>query len=107
MESATAGVISFPGQIMINPDPTGSHNFLIGLGSAFFNELIDGMKLNVTLIASNSLGSCSLLNSKSSNIICSGLIDLIVSNTTAFSIFALPMRAYDHRIMFAPVLFGP
>jgi hypothetical protein len=106
MQSAAAAIMSFPPQMMVNTNPTGVHDRILGSGGYFFNSLIEKMRLNVSLIDAASLGACrySLTTRRES---CEGIIGELATGSADFSIFPLPIMAYDHRIRDIPVLFGP
>ena len=106
MKSATAILVTFPPEIELNPNPTGFHDRLQGSAVEFYNMLIEGMKLNVSLMRGTSLGSCKF-DPVSKNTTCDGITEDLATGRADFALIPMSLSTYDPQIIDIPVRFGP
>lgn len=101
---AIGTLVEFPG-LEISTGPSRFRQPLKGFASWIFNDLLINSKINVTVIPTLGVGTgCSLVNGST---VCNGLYEQLQTCEADFSILAITLSAYDHRMPQLPVLHGP
>ena len=99
--AATAGIVEFGNQSVINPKSKGLNDKMTGAVAFYVNNLITLLNMNVTLIKAENIGSCEHVNMS-----CTGIRGLLQTGKADFSLTGLETTDLDPENSF-PHDYGP